>query len=164
MGLNKTRLTPCGFCFVEYHTHEDAVAARKFVSGTKLDEKIIRADLDCGFEEGRQFGRSKKSGGQIRNDPSGLAFFHSLCFHETRAIKAPKVQKQKARDGVERKKMELDPNFLMQHLLNLILFQKDLLPPRLPMSILHLIFLLLRLLLLTLLLLPLRFLKKRICR
>jgi hypothetical protein len=69
-----------------------------------------------------------------------------------------------ARDGVERKKMELDPNFLMQHLLNLILFQKDLLPPRLPMSILHLIFLLLRLLLLTLLLLPLRFLKKRICR
>jgi nuclear cap-binding protein subunit 2 len=71
MGLNKTRLTPCGFCFVEYHTHEDAVAARKFVSGTKLDEKIIRADLDCGFEEGRQFGRSKKSGGQIRNDPSG---------------------------------------------------------------------------------------------
>jgi hypothetical protein len=36
----------------------------KYVNGTKLDERIIRTDLDPGFKEGRQFGRGK-SGGQV---------------------------------------------------------------------------------------------------
>jgi hypothetical protein len=36
----------------------------KYVSGTKLDERIIRCDLDLGYKEGRQFGRGK-SGGQV---------------------------------------------------------------------------------------------------
>jgi len=68
MGLNKFDKTPCGFCFVEYYSHEAAVTCKKHVSGTKLDDRVIRADLDPGFEEGRQFGRSQKSGGQIRDD------------------------------------------------------------------------------------------------
>ena len=28
----------------------------KYIGGTKLDERIIRTDLDPGFEEGRQYG------------------------------------------------------------------------------------------------------------
>jgi nuclear cap-binding protein subunit 2 len=32
-----------------------------------LDERVIRADLDPGFEEGRQYGRGK-SGGQVRDE------------------------------------------------------------------------------------------------
>lgn len=36
----------------------------RYVSGTKLDERVIRCDLDLGYREGRQFGRGK-SGGQV---------------------------------------------------------------------------------------------------
>jgi hypothetical protein len=36
----------------------------RYISGTKLDERIIRCDLDLGYREGRQFGRGK-SGGQV---------------------------------------------------------------------------------------------------
>ena len=35
--------------------------------GTKLDERVIRTDLDPGFIEGRQYGRGK-SGGQVRDE------------------------------------------------------------------------------------------------
>ena len=59
--------TPCGFCFVEYYTHAEALACMRYVSGTKLDERIIRCDLDLGYKEGRQFGRGK-SGGQVRDE------------------------------------------------------------------------------------------------
>ena len=59
--------TPCGFCFVEFYTNGEALAALRYVSGTKLDERIIRCDLDLGYREGRQFGRGK-SGGQVRDE------------------------------------------------------------------------------------------------
>ena len=36
----------------------------RYVSGTKLDERVIRCDLDPGYREGRQFGRGK-NGGQV---------------------------------------------------------------------------------------------------
>ncbi|ODA82591.1 hypothetical protein RJ55_01098 [Drechmeria coniospora] len=67
MGLDRFQKTPCGFCFVEYYTHQDALDCMKYVGGTKLDERIIRTDLDPGFEEGRQYGRGK-SGGQVRDE------------------------------------------------------------------------------------------------
>ncbi|KZN92655.1 Nuclear cap-binding protein subunit [Penicillium chrysogenum] len=67
MGLDRFNKTPCGFCFVEYYTHQDALDCLKYIGGTKLDERIIRTDLDPGFEEGRQFGRGK-SGGQVRDE------------------------------------------------------------------------------------------------
>ncbi|KAF7338406.1 Nuclear cap-binding protein subunit 2 [Mycena venus] len=60
MGLDRNTRTPCGFCFVEYYTHAEALASMRYVSGTKLDERIIRCDLDLGYKEGRQFGRGKK--------------------------------------------------------------------------------------------------------
>ncbi|OAA53430.1 nuclear cap binding protein subunit 2 [Cordyceps fumosorosea ARSEF 2679] len=67
MGLDRFSKTPCGFCFVEYYTHQDALDCMKYVGGTKLDERVIRTDLDPGFEEGRQYGRGK-SGGQVRDE------------------------------------------------------------------------------------------------
>ncbi|OTB06875.1 hypothetical protein M426DRAFT_318590 [Hypoxylon sp. CI-4A] len=67
MGLDRFHKTPCGFCFVEYYTHQDALDCMKYIGGTKLDERIIRTDLDPGFEEGRQYGRGK-SGGQVRDE------------------------------------------------------------------------------------------------
>lgn len=56
MGLDRYAKTPCGFCFVEYYTHQDALDCLKYIGGTKLDERIIRTDLDPGFVEGRQYG------------------------------------------------------------------------------------------------------------
>lgn len=56
MGLDRNNKTPCGFCFVEYYTHQDALDCMKYIGGTKLDERIIRTDLDPGFQEGRQYG------------------------------------------------------------------------------------------------------------
>lgn len=59
--------TPCGFCFVEYYSHAEALACMKYINGTKLDERIIRCDLDTGYKDGRQFGRGR-SGGQVYLD------------------------------------------------------------------------------------------------
>ena len=56
MGLDRFQKTPCGFCFVEYYTHQDALDCMKYIGGTKLDERVIRTDLDPGFVEGRQYG------------------------------------------------------------------------------------------------------------
>lgn len=67
VGLDRIRKTPCGFCFVEYTTRESARNAMRYVNGTKLDDRQIRTDWDTGFEEGRQFGRSR-SGGQVRDE------------------------------------------------------------------------------------------------
>ncbi|MCJ1349225.1 nuclear cap binding complex subunit [Peltigera leucophlebia] len=67
MGLDRFNKTPCGFCFVEYYSHQDALDCMKYIGGTKLDERIIRTDLDPGFQEGRQYGRGK-SGGQVRDE------------------------------------------------------------------------------------------------
>jgi len=49
---------------VEFYTHAEALASMRYISGTKLDERIIRCDLDLGYRDGRQFGRGK-SGGQV---------------------------------------------------------------------------------------------------
>lgn len=68
MGLNKLTMTPCGFCFVEYYNHEDAVKASKYLVGANLENQVIKVDLDPGFEEGRQYGKSRRTGGQIRDD------------------------------------------------------------------------------------------------
>ncbi|KAI5450724.1 nuclear cap binding complex subunit [Naganishia albida] len=67
MGLDRNTKTPCGFAFVEYYLHSEALASMRYISGTKLDERVIRCDLDPGYIEGRQFGRGK-SGGQVRDE------------------------------------------------------------------------------------------------
>lgn len=67
MGLDKHSRTPCGFCFAEYSTRQEAELCVKFINGTKLDDRPIRVDHDWGFQEGRQFGRGR-SGGQVRDE------------------------------------------------------------------------------------------------
>jgi len=67
MGLDKFKKTPCGFCFVEYYTHDDAADCVKYVNGTRLDDRVIRTDWDVGFRDGRQYGRGK-TGGQVRDE------------------------------------------------------------------------------------------------
>ncbi|PKI85024.1 nuclear cap binding complex subunit [Malassezia vespertilionis] len=67
MGLDRNTKTPCGFAFVEFYTHNEAVDCMRFVSGTKLDERVIRCDLDPGYKDGRQYGRGR-SGGQVRDE------------------------------------------------------------------------------------------------
>lgn len=70
MGLDRFRKTPCGFCFVEYHRRDDALSAVANLSGTKLDGRVIRVELDAGFQPGRELGRGT-SGGQVRDDRRG---------------------------------------------------------------------------------------------
>ena len=65
MGLNQMTRKPCGFAFVMYHSNKAAQAAVSYISGTKVDNRYIRVDLDWGFQEGRQYGRGK-SGGQVK--------------------------------------------------------------------------------------------------
>ncbi|KAI8915787.1 small subunit of nuclear cap-binding protein complex [Gorgonomyces haynaldii] len=78
MGLDRLKKTPCGFCFVEYYHRDDALDCMKYINGTKVDERIIRTDIDPGFISGRQYGRGK-SGGQVRDEwredyDEGLSF------------------------------------------------------------------------------------------
>jgi nuclear cap-binding protein subunit 2 len=67
VGLDRFRKSPCGFCFVEYVHRTDALLAVANLSGTKLDARVIRVELDAGFQPGRQYGRGA-SGGQVRDD------------------------------------------------------------------------------------------------
>lgn len=57
MGLDRNKLTPCGFCFVIYKKEEGSLNAMKYLKGTSLDSQVLEIDLDPGFREGRQFGR-----------------------------------------------------------------------------------------------------------
>ena len=91
MWLNMVHRTPCGFCFVEYYTHAEALACLRYISGTKLDERVIRTDLDPGFEEGRQYGRGK-SGGQVRDE-------YRDDFDEGRGGLGRAIQSERLRDA-----------------------------------------------------------------
>ncbi|KAI5966525.1 uncharacterized protein KGF55_000834 [Candida pseudojiufengensis] len=62
MGLDRNKLTPCGFCFVIFKTEEGSLNAMKYLQSTVLDGHNISIDLDPGFREGRQFGRGKHGG------------------------------------------------------------------------------------------------------
>lgn len=45
------------FLLDRYFSHDDALSSLRYISGTKLDERIIRADIDPGYQENRQYGR-----------------------------------------------------------------------------------------------------------
>ncbi|KAI1105927.1 RNA-binding domain-containing protein [Jackrogersella minutella] len=98
MGLDRVNKTPCGFCFVEYYTHEDALGCMKYIGGTKLDERIIRTDLDPGFEEGRQYGRGK-SGGQVRDE-------YRDDFDEGRGGLGRAIQTERERDSARHRERD----------------------------------------------------------
>lgn len=68
MGLDKFLNTPCGFCFVEYFSREDAETCVRFLNGLLLDGRPIRTDFDwCGALEERRYGRGR-NGGQVRDE------------------------------------------------------------------------------------------------
>jgi nuclear cap-binding protein subunit 2 len=67
LGIDRYQKKPCGFCFVELRHRSDAIRAVSMLSGTQLDGKIIRVELDSGFQPGRQLGRGM-NGGQVRDD------------------------------------------------------------------------------------------------
>ena len=67
MGLNRMKMQPCGFCFVEYATRAEAALAVDTLNRSVLDGMMIRVDWDYGFEPARQFGRGKQ-GGQVRDE------------------------------------------------------------------------------------------------
>ena len=67
VGLDRFRKIPCGFAFVKYRRRADALRSISLLTGTKLDGKVIRVELDAGFKPGRQDGRGT-SGGQVRDD------------------------------------------------------------------------------------------------
>lgn len=46
MGLDKNARTPCGFCFVEYHTRSDTESCVRYLNGVLLDERNVRIDFD----------------------------------------------------------------------------------------------------------------------
>ena len=67
LGLDRNLYTPCGFAFCEYYVRKHAEMAILNLTGTKLDGRVIRVELDAGFHPGRQYGRGAK-GGQVRDD------------------------------------------------------------------------------------------------
>jgi len=68
MGLNKKKKIPCGFCFVQFNSHAEAALAINCMNLSMLDGKQIRIDWDVGFKKGRQFGRGRTTGGQVRDE------------------------------------------------------------------------------------------------
>ena len=49
MGLDRITFKPCGFCFIEYNTREEALNAIQCLNLTLLDGKRIKVDFDYGF-------------------------------------------------------------------------------------------------------------------
>lgn len=67
MGVHKKSFAPCGFCFAEYKSREDAVVAHRQLNGFELHGRLLKADFDIGFKEGRQYGRGFE-GGQVMDE------------------------------------------------------------------------------------------------
>ncbi|EPY43861.1 nuclear cap-binding protein subunit 2 [Angomonas deanei] len=64
MGLNEQSRTPCGFSFIVFETTEAAAMAVLNLSGTLLDDRVIRVSWDVGCDPTRRWGRGAE-GGQV---------------------------------------------------------------------------------------------------
>lgn len=69
MGLNHQTMQPCGFCFVQYYRHADALAAVTFLNRSCCDGREIRVDWDSGedISGSRRYGRGS-AGFQWRDE------------------------------------------------------------------------------------------------
>lgn len=68
VGLDRQKLTPCGFCFVVYYNRKDTEDCVKYLNGLMVDGRLIRVDFDWGGQfDTRQYGRGR-SGGQVRDE------------------------------------------------------------------------------------------------
>lgn len=88
MGIDRNLRAPCGFAFVEYVTRKSAERAITDLTGTKLDGRPIRVELDAGFMPGREFGRGAK-GGQVRDDRRNNASSDPARSRRQRAVFTP---------------------------------------------------------------------------
>ena len=62
LGINRNTKEPCGFAFIFYEDKSSARDAVNFLHATKLDDRILRVELDPGFYAGRQYGRGSSGG------------------------------------------------------------------------------------------------------
>jgi hypothetical protein len=67
MGLNRNTREPCGFAFVIFADRAGAAAAAALLTGAVLDGRVIRVEMDKGFQEWRRWGRGH-GGGQLRDE------------------------------------------------------------------------------------------------
>ncbi|CAD98713.1 RRM domain containing protein [Cryptosporidium parvum Iowa II] len=69
LGLNHQTMQPCGFCFVQYYSHADALTAVTFLNRSYCDGREIRVDWDSGedISGSRRYGRGN-SGFQWRDE------------------------------------------------------------------------------------------------
>lgn len=74
MGVNKSSLMSCGFCFVEYENSTDASNATILFKDFYLDGTLIKVDKDLGFVKGREYGRGI-FGGSARSDLKRKRYF-----------------------------------------------------------------------------------------
>ena len=85
MGLHRQTNKPCGFCFVEFATREQASRAVDLFNCSAVDNKKIRVDWDYGYVPERQFGRGP-FGAQVRDDRRARDGLHK---DEDRPIEVP---------------------------------------------------------------------------
>ena len=78
MGLDKNARTPCGFCFVEYHTRADTESCVRYLNGVLLDERSVRIDFDwcapprcCACRRWRSSGRARARGARAPRGDEG---------------------------------------------------------------------------------------------
>lgn len=45
IGLNRKSKTPCGFCFVEYYTRDEALFAKEWINGSLYIPKLTLASM-----------------------------------------------------------------------------------------------------------------------
>ena len=60
IGLDRSTKNPCGFCFLDFYKFKDAKFAYDLMSGSKINKRILKIDLDKGYTNFRQYGRNKK--------------------------------------------------------------------------------------------------------
>lgn len=68
MGTNRNNKKGIGFCLVDFQTRDSAAYAKDIFDGQIIDGRKVAVDWDLGFRPGRQFGRGKTTGCQVRDE------------------------------------------------------------------------------------------------
>lgn len=76
MGINKSTLIGCGFCFVEFENSCDANNSTVFFKEFFVDGSMIKVGKDWGFVEGRQYGRGIFGGSAKVDSKKRRRFFN----------------------------------------------------------------------------------------
>ena len=61
-GPRQVQETPCGFAFVQFTCHEDAILADMLLNGTTFQGRKIRVEIDWGFSKGDSTAASMAAG------------------------------------------------------------------------------------------------------